>query len=168
MIFETMFKKKNHKSFLFFTLTLSFGVFQGCASAVDGGKASAVSEMPPKSALIARTIPFSPTFKSKLEDAYPDAFDIYDSSPRASQGVYRCSGLVFVIVVIDTRREQLEYVEGTAMLRAKALVREAFPTLPSYFKARSRLVEKELDDDTGIYRYALVFRERDIKRIAGQ
>lgn len=133
---------------------------------VDGQKSAelkAAAAAPPAGEAV-----FAPTFKSDSMDAYPDAPEIYDSSPRARQGVYRHSGLIFVVVVIDTNREQLEYLEGTAMLRAAALLREEFPGLPQRFRARNRLLEKELDDDTGIYRYAQVFRESDILKIVNR
>ena len=107
---------------------------------------------------------FVPTYISTESDQYYDAVEIYDSSPQASQGVYRCQGLVYVIVCIDTNRETIEYLEGTAMLRVVALLREYYPGLPPEFRIRSRVVEKRFDEDTGIYRYAVVYRERDIQR----
>ena len=103
-----------------------------------------------------------------VADTYSEAIGIYRALPQRSQGVYRRSGLIFVIVVIDTDQEHLRYLEGTAMLRAVALLREAFPTLPPRFHARNRLVEKRLDDDTGIFRYALAFRESDILELGEQ
>jgi len=68
-----------------------------------------------------------------------------------------------VIVVIDTNKEPIKYLEGTAMLRAMALLREKYPSLPPQFRIRNRQVEKMLDDETGIYRYAIACREADIK-----
>ena len=140
---------------------------QGCESA-PGAEADGVA--PPAPAVVAPAAPrfgaFAPTFRTAAADAYPEACEIYDSSPRASQGVYRHSGLLFVVVVIDNNREHLRYLEGTAMLRSAALLREAFPSLPPRFRARNRLVEKTFDEDTGIYRYAQAFRESDIKRLA--
>ena len=87
-----------------------------------------------------------------------------DSSPKASQGLYRYEGLVFVIVCIDTNREKLQYLEGSAMLRTAAILRKHYPGLPPTYHIRNRLVEKTFDDDTGVYRYATVYREKDIKR----
>lgn len=107
----------------------------------------------------------APTYKSDEDDAYYDATEIYDSSPAAAQGVYSYQGLVFVIVVIDTNKENIRYLEGTALLRVKELLRGEFPSLPANFNLRSRVLEKGLDDDTGFYRYAVVFRQSDIMKL---
>ncbi len=107
---------------------------------------------------------FAPTFTSTEADTYFDAVEIYDSSPQAPQGVYHYQGLVFVIVCIDTNKEKIKYLEGTAMLRTVAFLRERYPDLPPKFRIRNRVVEKILDDETGIYRYATVYREKDIRR----
>lgn len=108
-------------------------------------------------------VDFEPQYQSELTDKYPDAINIYDSSPKPSQGVYLHEGLVFVVVVIDTNKESIKYLEGTAMLRVIALLREKYPTLPPQFRIRSRLVEKIHDDETGFYRYAVAYKEADIK-----
>ena len=112
----------------------------------------------------AQNIRFSPTYKSDEIDKYYDAIEIYDSSPKASQGVYLYDGLVFVIVCIDTNKENIEYLEGTAMLRTAYLLRKYYPGLPYKFRIRNRIVEKIHDYDSGIYRYATVYREKDIKQ----
>ena len=112
----------------------------------------------------AATNTFAPTFKSDEEDKYYDAMEIYESSPSAPQGVYDYQGLVYVIVVIDTKTENIQYREGTALLRVKALLQMSFPSLPKNFRLRNRVVENELDDD-GFFRYAVVFRQSDIKKL---
>ena len=117
-----------------------------------------------KNSHLASHIPFSPTYKSDETDKYYDAVEIYDSSPKASQGVYRYDGLVFVIICIDTNKENIEYLEGTAMLRTADLLRKHYPGLPYQFRIRNRIVEKTHDYDSGIYRYATVYREKDIER----
>ena len=109
-------------------------------------------------------IVFSPTYKSDEADKYHDAIEIYDSSPKAAQGVYHYDGLIFVIICIDTNKENIEYLEGTAMLRTAALLRQHYPALPAKFHIRNRIVEKYQDYDTGIYRYATAYREKDIMR----
>ena len=109
-------------------------------------------------------IVFSPTYKSDEADKYYDAIEIYDSSPKAAQGVYHYDGLIFVIICIDTNKENIEYLEGTAMLRTVALLRQRYPALPAKFHIRNRIVEKYQDYDTGIYRYATAYREKDIMR----
>lgn len=113
---------------------------------------------------ISSHILFSPTYKSDETDKYHDAVEIYDSSPKASQGVYRYDGLVFVIICIDTNKENIAYLEGTAMLRTADLLRKHYPGLPYQFRIRNRIVEKTHDYDSGIYRYATVYREKDIER----
>ncbi len=112
-----------------------------------------------------KSIAFDPAYTLRPgESAYARAQDIYQSCTNPpAQGVYRQYGLVFVVVCIDTNTEKLRYLEGTAMLRANALLRNAFEDLPAAFTLKNRLLEKTLDDDTGIYRYALVFREIDVK-----
>ena len=117
---------------------------------------------PPVSAFAANKPVFAPTYKSEEPDKYYDAIEIYDSSPKAPQGVYQHDGLVFVVVVIDPRKEDIEYLEGTAMLRTVALLRKSYPGLPPKFYIRNKVVEKEEDYNTGIYRYATVYREKDI------
>ena len=107
---------------------------------------------------------FSPTYKSDETDKYHDAVEIYDSSPKASQGVYRYDGLVFVIICIDTNKENIAYLEGTAMLRTADLLRKHYSGLPYQFRIRNRIVEKTHDYDSGIYRYATAYREKDIER----
>ena len=108
---------------------------------------------------------FAPTYQSDEDDKYHDAIEIYESSPSAPQGIYHWQGLVYVIVTIDTQRESIPYLEGTAMLRVKALLQKEFPSLPTEFNIRNRLVEKGLDDDAGIYRYAVAFRLSDIRKL---
>ncbi len=108
---------------------------------------------------------FAPSFKSEQKDIYLDAAAIYSSSPKVPSGVYPYKELVFVVIEIDTNKEDIEYREGTAMLRANAYLREKYPNLPTQFKVRNRLVEKSFDDESGIYRYALAYRLADIMRL---
>ena len=137
-------------------------ICSGCSSLLktDAAK-SPTPSVPPTTA---KQIIFAPTYKSSNADRFHDAIEIYDSSPKASQGLYRYEGLVFVIVCIDTNREKLQYLEGTSMLRTAAILRKHYPGLPPTYHIRNRLVEKTFDDDTGVYRYATVYREKDIKR----
>lgn len=108
---------------------------------------------------------FAPTYRGNPERQYAEARKIYASSPAVTQqGVYEHDSLVFVIVVIDTNREKLRYLEGTAMLRAADLLRKKYPELPANFRLRNRMVENRLDDDTGLYRYALVYRLADLEK----
>ena len=111
---------------------------------------------------------FAPTFVSDEEDKYVDAMEIYESSPAVPTGVYHHDGLVFVVVTIDTARESVQYLEGTALLRVRAQLQNEYPSLPRNFNLRSKVVEKELDDDTGVYRYAVVFRQSDIRKLIEQ
>ena len=134
------------------------------------GNVETVAETEPAGSVAALPEPvsFAPTYQAAPEKQYAEARRIYDSSPAAAQGAYRHGTLVFVIVVIDTNQEKIRYLEGTAMLRATALLREKYPRLPPQFRLRNRVVEKELDDDTGIYRYALVYRLTDIEKAIGK
>ena len=113
-------------------------------------------------------IVFAPTFVSEEEDKYVDAMEIYESSPSVPKGVYCHEGLVFVVVTIDTARENVQYLEGTALLRVRTQLQNEYPSLPGNFKLRSKVVEKELDDDTGVYRYAVVFRQSDVRKLIEQ
>ena len=89
---------------------------------------------------------------------------MFSTVATVSQGVYHYDGLIFVIICIDTNKENIEYLEGTAMLRTVALLRQHYPALPAKFHIRNRIVEKYQDYDTGIYRYATAYREKDIMR----
>ena len=111
-----------------------------------------------------QNIIFAPAYKPDESDKYYAAAEIYDSSPKASQGLYRYEGLVFVIICIDTNEENIKYLEGSAMLRTADLLRTHYPGLPARFHIRNKLVEKSNNLDTGIYRYATVYREKDIIR----
>lgn len=139
------------------------------SDATDPAVSSAVESKPVKTAAGAlKPIPFAPTYQATPEEQYAEARRIYDSSPAAAQGVYRHDTLVYVIVVIDTNQEKIKYLEGTAMLRSVALLRRKYPQLPPQFRVRNRVVENELDDETGIYRYALVYRSTDIEKAFGK
>ena len=150
---------------VFFALALIL-VCCGCAVLPEKEESAPVSSgaVAPAPADTPRKNLFAPTYVSSESDTYFDAGEIYDSSSPAPQGVYHHQGLVFVVVCIDTNKEQIEYLEGTAMLRTAALLREVYPGLPPKFHIRNRVVEKKLDDDTGIYRYAAVYREQDVLR----
>lgn len=72
---------------------------------------------------------------------------------------------VFVIVNINLKKENLKYVKGTAMLRAKALLQKKFH-LPSSFKLVCRELEARTYRNQGFFRYALAYREADIIQLA--
>ena len=114
--------------------------------------------------LLSDTNAFAPTFVSNEEDKFIDALEIYESSPSVPQGIYKYDKLVYVVVVIDTTKENIRYLEGTAMLRAKAILQNEYPSLPKNFRLRNRLVEKTFDNNTGLYRYAVVLRQQDISK----
>lgn len=61
--------------------------------------------------------------------------------------------------------EKLRYVEGTAMLRAIAQVRKAFPKLPKRFNVSNRVLENHMDYHNRIYHYTLAIQENDIIKI---
>ena len=147
-------------------LLLVFIIFcSGCSIlSVPEEGTHTTSTIPTAKSAQVQNIRFSPSYKSDETDKYYDAIEIYDSSPKASQGVYLYDGLVFVIICIDTNKENIEYLEGTAMLRTANLLRKHYPGLPSNFRIRNRVVEKNHNDDTGIYRYATAYRAKDIER----
>ena len=151
--------------FLFVCLLLLNGCFTFQATKENKDTTSAVhGEIKVKK----QAVVFAPTFKSAEADKYYDAVEIYDSSPKASQGLYRYDGLVFVIICIDTNKENITYLEGTAMLRTVAMLKKHYPGLPTHFQIRNKLVEKLHDDETDTYRYATAYREKDIKRKIGK
>lgn len=162
----------------FLLLVTGCCMLAGCAGiqqtaenlAVDRDNTIAASEVEPVKivAEASKSVAFVPTYQGVPEAQYAEAGEIYDSSPAAAQGVYRHGGLVYVIVVINTNREKIKYLEGTAMLRAAALLRQRYPQLPIRFRLKGRVMEEELDDDTGIYRYALVYRLADIEKAIGK
>ena len=108
---------------------------------------------------------FEPSFKPTNNDLFSQANKIYASSPAPDRGVYEYGNLLFSVVVIDTNVETIKHLEGTAMLRAVAQLRRKIPERPRQFTTKNRLLEKRLDDDTGIYRYALVYRREDLMQV---
>lgn len=140
-----------------------------CSGCSSMNSASSDSSSAPAPEIVKNTrkkplskIPFTPTYHAKGNDSYLEAEEIYSSSQKPSQGVYYADGLVFVVVVIDNSREKLKYVDGTAMLRADALLRREFPELPKYYNIDCRILEEEMDDEVEIYRYVLAYRKSDI------
>ena len=117
---------------------------------------------------------FAPTYLSEKEDIFDDAMVIYDSSPSVPQGVYNYKGLVYVVVTIDTKKggilsdtnkESAFKLKSTALLRFNSQLRNEYPSLPAKYTIHSRVVEQGLDDDTGIFRYAVVLRQNDIRKL---
>lgn len=152
--------------YCFFFLLAGLIPCTGCSSmnsaSSDSSSAPAPEIVKHASKKTLRKIPFAPTYHAKGNDSYLEAEDIYSSSQKPSQGVYYADGLVFVVVVIDNSREKLKHVDGTAMLRADALLRRDFPGLPKYFSIDCRILEEEMDDEVEIYRYVLAYRKSDI------
>ena len=99
------------------------------------------------------------------DDSYNRAYTIYRSSSGKPTGVHVWHGTVFVIVNINLKKENLKYVKGTAMLRAKALLQKKFH-LPSSFKLVCRELEARTYRNQGFFRYALAYREADIIQLA--
>ncbi len=108
---------------------------------------------------------FLPKYVPKDGNCYQYAFKVYSSSPRPGQGVYECGDTVFVVVVLDARSIDKRHLEGKAMLRSISLLREKMPDLPPKFTAGSRLVEKSMDDERLIYRYAIAYRKSALQDI---
>lgn len=113
-----------------------------------------------------QVIPFAPTYQVTAESPLlSQAHKVFASSPSPSRGLYRNQGLVFSVVRIDCKVENLRYVEGTAMLRAMAQVRKAFPGLPQRFKVRNRVLENRMDYRRDIYYYTLAIVEDELLRL---
>jgi len=109
---------------------------------------------------------FDPTFVPE-KDPYSYAYSIYNSSKFKPTGVYEKYGVVFVIVNIDLKKEKLKYVKGTAMLRAKVLLKRRYD-LPSQFNLTCRELEARNYRNLGVYRYALAYRESDVIKLSKQ
>ena len=113
-----------------------------------------------------QVIPFEPTYQVTTESPLlPQAHKVFASSPSPSRGLYRNQGLVFSVVRIDCKVENLRHVEGTAMLRAMAQVRKAFPGLPPRFKVPNRVLENCMDYRRDIYLYTLAIVEDELLRL---
>lgn len=113
-----------------------------------------------------QVIPFVPTYQVTADTPLlSQAHKVFASSPSPSRGLYRNQGLVFSVVRIDCKVENLRYVEGTAMLRAMAQVRKAFPGLPPRFKVRNRVLENRMDYRRDIYYYTLAIVEDELLRL---
>ncbi len=110
--------------------------------------------------------PFEPTYQVTAESSLlSQAHKVFASSPSPSRGLYRNQGLVFSVVRINCKVEKLRYVEGTAMLRAIAQVRKAFPGLPPRFKVPNRVLENRMDYRKDIYYYTLAIAEDELLRL---
>jgi len=101
----------------------------------------------------------------EIFSALRSARKAYSEFSNSPQGVYEKDDNIFVIVVIDTAREKLRHVEGTAMLRSVALLRRRFPDLPDEFTTFSRVLENEQKFDSDDYRYAVLYSRRDIDKL---
>lgn len=93
------------------------------------------------------------------------AYSEFSNSP---QGIYEKDDNIFVIVVINTAREKLKHVEGTAMLRSVALLRRRFPDLPDEFTTFSRVLENEQKFDSDDYRYAVLYSRHNIDKLIAE
>lgn len=161
----------------FFLFTCFLG---GCASdssyscddqqADVNGQESAVLDVKETKSVVPQNIiepqVFDPTFIPE-KDPYSYAYTIYNSSKFKPTGVYEKYGVVFVIVNIDLKKEKLKYVKGTAMLRAKVLLKRRYD-LPSQFKLTCRELEARDYRNQGLYRYALAYRESDVTELSKQ
>ena len=108
---------------------------------------------------------FLPKYMPENGNCYQYALKVYSSSPRPGQGVYECGDTIFVVVVLDASSIDKRHLEGKAMLRSIALLRERMPDLPPKFTTGSRLVEKSMDDEKLIYRYAIAYRKSALQDI---
>lgn len=129
----------------------------------EGGK---VDSQPSRNKAAEQQIRFTPTYQVQASSPLlAQAHKVFFSSLSPSRGLYRNQGLVFSVVRINCKVEKLRYVEGTAMLRAIAQVRKAFPKLPKRFNVSNRVLENHMDYHNRIYHYTLAIQENDIIKI---
>ena len=100
------------------------------------------------------------------EDPLVSAADIYSESPSKPAGIYEYQGLVFCIVEIpfDEDHEEKRYYQRQGLVLEKEMLRKHYQ-LPAEFQLQCRILENRIDDDFVNYRYATVYRLKDIQAL---
>ena len=100
------------------------------------------------------------------EDPLDSAADIYSESPSNPAGIYEYQGLVFCIVEVPLENDHVDklYYQKYGMLGVKEMLRKKYQ-LPSEFQLRGRVLENRKDDDFVHFRYAMVYRLKDIQAL---
>ena len=103
------------------------------------------------------------------EDPLNSAPDIYDENPSNPAGIHEYQGLVFCIVEIpmDEEHSDARYYQMQAMLKEKDMLQKHYH-LPSEFRLQKRILENRKDDDFIYFRYATVYRLKDIQALQGK
>ena len=100
------------------------------------------------------------------EDPLDSAADIYSESPSNPAGIYEYQGLVFCIVEVPLEKNHVDklYYQKYGMLGVKEMLRKKY-RLPSEFQLQGRVLENRKDDDFVHFRYAMVYRLKDIQAL---
>ena len=101
----------------------------------------------------------------KGEDPLDSAADIYSESPSKPTGISEYQGLVFCIVELplDEGQDDLSF-EMDGMLMEKEMLRKHYQ-LSASFQLQRRVLENRLDYDSDCFRYATVYRLKDIQSL---
>ena len=96
------------------------------------------------------------------------AYSVYRSSKYKPTGVYVHSGIVFVIVNIDTaQKKHRRTAKGHAMLRSQEMLRKYF-SLPQKFSFENRQLESTQYYSKKFFRYSLAYSLEDIKNYTNE
>lgn len=154
--------------FLSFFCIILLVCSNGCTTAKSDGAAEtkqppvSVPAEPAKKVKEFERGKFQPTVKAGSVVPLSQAHTIYRSSEAKPTGVYIHSGIVFVIVNIDTAQvKHRRNARGRAMLRSQAMLRKHF-SLPARFNFYSRQLEGTQYYSKKFYRYCLAYSLDDI------
>lgn len=118
----------------------------------------------------AATAPITPVpvWHGIVQDVDPlaAAADIYSKSPSNPAGISEYQGLVFCIIELpqdDVVTDDLLY-EMDAMLQEKEMLRKRY-NLPADFNLQRRVLENRMNFNSDCYRYATVYRLKDIQAL---
>lgn len=102
----------------------------------------------------------------KEEDPLDSAADIYSESPSNPAGIYEYQGLVFCILELPlvADHEEKRYYQMQGLVLEKDEIQKHYH-LPSNFNLQRRVIENRKDFDSGCYRYATVYRLKDIQAL---
>lgn len=109
-----------------------------------------------------------PAWHGTVKDGDPldSATDIYSESLSKPAGISEYQGLVFCIVeipMIEGEDDDFVY-EMDGMLQEKEMLQKHY-RLPSGFQLQRRVLENRIDDDYDYFRYATVYRMKDIQAL---
>jgi hypothetical protein len=105
---------------------------------------------------------FSPVSSKEEILPLPEAYSLYRSSHAKPSGVHIHSGIVFVIVNIDTpQKKDRKTAKWQAMMKSQELLRKHF-SLPQKIVLESRQLESSQYYSRKFFRYCIAYSLQDI------